>query len=188
MPAKRDPSLLPDEENSTSLSARIIRYVTTVGRVIIIFTELIVISAFISRFWLDRRNSDLSEVIRQRQAILQSTQDFEKQYSQLQQQLATVKKVNSVDPKFEDKIQTVVESTPADITFSRFNIDTSKQPTASLSITAFKESSIIDFIVNLTLNPNIQKVNILQIEKKPKNTQYFVDLDLVYKTSNSNGT
>jgi methyl coenzyme M reductase subunit C-like uncharacterized protein (methanogenesis marker protein 7) len=77
MPAKKEISLLPDEENLNTLSARVLRYLTTIGRVIIILTELAVISAFLSRFWLDRKNADLSETIRQQKAILESTQEFE---------------------------------------------------------------------------------------------------------------
>jgi hypothetical protein len=47
MPAKKEISLLPDEENADSLSARIVRWITTVGRYVIVFTELIVIGAFV---------------------------------------------------------------------------------------------------------------------------------------------
>jgi len=53
MPAKKEISLLPDEENLDSFSARAFRWLTTVGRYVIVFTELIVICAFLSRFWLD---------------------------------------------------------------------------------------------------------------------------------------
>ncbi|MBU4397602.1 hypothetical protein KKC08_05560 [Patescibacteria group bacterium] len=85
MPAnfKREISLLPKDQDNNSSTAKLIRWITTVGRVVIIFTELIVIAAFVSRFWLDRKNSDLSESIRQQKAILESTALFEVDYSTL---------------------------------------------------------------------------------------------------------
>jgi len=76
MANKKELSLLPDSSNPNSFSARFIKWVTTIGRWVMTLTELIVISAFISRFWLDRKNSDLSDLIRQKQAILESTQEF----------------------------------------------------------------------------------------------------------------
>ena len=83
MPSKKEISLLPAEENLNTFSARFLKWVTSVGRVVIVFVELIVIGAFLSRFWLDRKNSDLSETLRQQKAILASTQEFEKDYLEL---------------------------------------------------------------------------------------------------------
>ena len=47
MPAKKEISLLPNEENLNTFSARFLRWVTSVGRVVIVFVELIVIGAFL---------------------------------------------------------------------------------------------------------------------------------------------
>ena len=71
---------MPDSYNPNSFNARFIKWLTTIGRWVMTLTELIVISAFISRFWLDRKNSDLSDLIRQKQAILESTQYFESEF------------------------------------------------------------------------------------------------------------
>lgn len=177
--AKKEISLLPEEENPNALSAKIILWVTTVGRFIIVFTELIVISAFISRFWLDRKNADLSEVIRQREAILRSTQDFEKDYSLLQQRLKVIRTLKSVDYDYSAKIKALAESTPTDVIFQNANLSTSdKGVSAGLSVTASKEESIVNFITNLAVNPLVRSVNISRIEKKPKTSDYIVTLQV----------
>ena len=182
MPAKKEISLLPDEENPDALSARIFRWLTTVGRYIIVLTELIVICAFLSRFWLDRMNSDLSEVIRQQEAILDSTGSFETQYSQLQQRLSVIKGFYQNQPEYQSKVQTLTDSTPLDITYTRLALSHNKDNSisADISFSAYQESSIIDFITNLIVNPQIASVNIQTIEKKPKEDSYDVDLTLLF--------
>ena len=175
-------SLLPNEENIDSLSARALRWLTTVGRYVIVFTELIVICAFLSRFWLDRLNSDLSEVIRQQQAILDSTSSFTTEYSQLQQRLDTIKSFYQNQPEYQSKIQTLVESTPLDITYTKLTLtqDQTNSTTADISFSAYQEDSIVNFITNLIVNPQIASVNIQTIEKKTRENTYHVDLSLIF--------
>ena len=184
MPAKKEISLLPDEENPSSPSARLLRWVTTVGRFVIVFTELIVISAFLSRFWLDRKNSDYGDVLRQQKAILESTQPFEKEYFLLQQRLKVIKDFYSKTPEYSNKITSLVESTPQDIVFNSLSVEndtTLKSIVANIDLISFNEEAIIDFITNLTVNENIQTVDVKSIEKRTKENQYSVRLFLVFK-------
>lgn len=188
MTIKKGPSLLPEEENPNSLSFRALKWTITIGRCVIIITELVVICAFVSRFWLDRRNSDLSEVIRQQEAILTSTKSFETEYKSLQQKLETIKNFYSNQPQFSNKITSLIDSTPPDLVYDRLAISkesTSQKITATVSLTALKESSIIDFISNLVLNPDIEMVDLSKIEKKAKENNYSIDLLVVFN-SNSN--
>jgi len=186
MAVKKELSLLPEAENPNSFSARLFYWLTTVGRWVIVLTELIVVSAFISRFWLDRKNSDLSEVLRQQQAILESTQDFEKEFSLFQQKLKTIKNFYSNEPNYDQKIISFVNSTPQDIVFNNLSVkkdNTSGNITANASLTAYNEDSIVSFISNLMLNPDIQNVDVDKIEKKDKENNYSVSVSLVFKNS-----
>ncbi|OGL53964.1 hypothetical protein A3K55_02300 [Candidatus Shapirobacteria bacterium RBG_13_44_7] len=186
MPVKREPSLLPDAENANSLFARILRWTTTVGRFTIVFTELIVICAFLSRFWLDRKNSDLSDVIRQQKAILESTQDFEKEFLLLQQRLIAVKELYSVNPGYGSKIKSLVESTPPDIIYNLLSLRQNSDDNliiTDIDLVSYKEESIIDFITNLVINPEIDTVAVNKIEKRPRDSRYLVQVSLVFKKS-----
>lgn len=176
-------SFLPDEYDVNSFPARAARWLTTVGRFVIVFTELIVIGAFISRFWLDRTNSDLSESVRQQKAILESTVDFEKEYSLLQQRLKYISNFYKTQPEFKNKLTTLVNSTPPEIIYDR--LDISQDPktadmSAKVSLFSYSESAIIDFVTNLIANPKIATVNIQTIEKKPRDPRYSVSLLLVF--------
>ncbi len=181
---KKELSLLPDAENPHSFSARAIKWVTTIGRWVIVLTELVVIVAFISRFWLDRKNSDLSEVIRQRQAILASTHEFEEEFKSFQQRLIYVRNFYQNQPTYDEKVDTLVKSTPNDLTYESISIkqDTKNSDiTISASLFAFNEESIVDFINNLKLNPKIDLVNINKIEKKANENHYLISVTAVFK-------
>ena len=182
MLAKKEMSFLPEEENVNSITARFVRWITTVGRFVIVFTELIVICAFLSRFWLDRTNSDLSEVVRQQKAILESTVDFENDYNQLQKRLKLIKNYYQNQPEYQSCLTTLVESTPAEISYTSLEINrnSTNQIVADINLSAYNESSIVDFITNLFVNPKVSSVDIKVIEKKPKDTKYNVDLSLVF--------
>ncbi len=183
MPPKKEISLLPEENNSQSFSNRFIRWLTTAGRFVIVFTELIVVIAFISRFWLDRKNADLSETIRQQTAILESTKDFENEYLVLQQRLEFVRKYYNQAPDYAPKIQSLIESSPPGIVYDRFSLTQPEESSlvqSDMTVFAYQESSIVDFITNLILNPNIGNVNIKNIEKKPKDTKYTISLSLSF--------
>jgi len=185
MPVKREISLLPDESNNNSFSARVIRYLTTVGRYIIVFTELIVISAFISRFWLDRQNSDLSESLRQQKAILESTSEFEKEYTSLQGRLKYISDNYKNQPNYIENIKAIVSSVSPDVFFQKLSVNPDD---AILSLYSYQEDSLVSTIVNMSLNPNFSAIDIRKIEKKSKDSKYFVDLLLTFKPKSAKST
>ena len=185
MAIKKELSLLPDAENPNSLSARVLKWLTTVGRWVIVLTELVVIVAFVSRFWLDRKNSDLSEVIRQRQAILASTRGFEEEFKSFQRRLIYVRNFYENQPDYDEKIDILVKSTPNDLTYKSISIKQDKKNsdiTVSASLIAFNEKSIVDFVKNLKLNPKIDSANINNIEKKANENNYSLSVSVVFKS------
>jgi len=184
MAAKKEISLLPQSENPRSFGARFFKWLTTTGRVTIILTELIVISVFISRFSLDRKNSDLSEISRQKQAILKSVIPFETEFVQLQQRLAYIKDFYSNQPEYNKNIDSLITSTPQDLFYEKIAVsedEKTKMVAINTSLIAYREESIVSFVTNLMLNPEIDQVNINKIEKKEKENQYSISLTLFFK-------
>lgn len=186
MAVKKEISLLPESENPRSFGARFFKWITTTGRVTIILTELIVISVFISRFWLDRKNSDLSEISRQKQAILESTVPFETEFIQLQQRLAYIKGFYSNQPEYNKQINSLISSTPEDLFYDSISVsrdEKEKLITINTGLIAFREESIVSFITNLMLNPDIEQVNVNKIEKKERENKYSISITLFFKAS-----
>lgn len=190
MAVKKEVSLLPNSENPNSFSSRLIKWSTTTGRVVIIFTELIVVCAFISRFWLDRKNSDLSETLRQKSAILQSTQSFESEFKQLQQKLSSIKVFYASQPKYDQQLNSLIKSTPEEIYYKDIILNQDEKTLETVitsNLIAYREDVIVNFITNLMINPDIKQVDIKRIEKKSKENQYDVLISLVFNSSTTNG-
>ncbi|HWS48455.1 MAG TPA: hypothetical protein VN174_00210 [Candidatus Methanoperedens sp.] len=184
MPSTKEISLLPNEENNNSLVARLIRWVMTVGRVVIIFTEFIVIGAFLSRFWLDRKNSDLSEVLRQQKAIISSTKDFENDYNSLQQRLLYIKNFYKNQPKYVDILNSLISSLPNGIYFDSFSLVRDRK-SSLISVMAqlysYQEGPLVNFITNAKLNPDIAGVEVQKIEKKTRDSKFYISVAITFK-------
>jgi len=182
---KREISLLPSSENTNSLVSRTLTWVTTVGRVIIVMTELIVITAFLSRFWLDRQNSDLSEVVRQQKAILGTTVEFQKEYGILQKQLVVIDKIYNSRQNLSSYIKKIAQSLPEPVTLnsiSSSSSNTSKNPKLNIEVQTLSDQAIIDLIENLALHPQVIAINVGNIEKKTKDQLYRLSLSVEFKT------
>src|SRR3972149_8842018 len=94
MPAKQIRiNLLGSSDLEHTPWGRLVSWATTYGRYIMITTEIVVLLAFISRFSLDRKNTDLTEELTQKQAIIQANLEFERDIKSLQINLATAKKL-----------------------------------------------------------------------------------------------
>lgn len=188
MPYKKEISLLPDKDNPNSLSGRLLAWISNVGRYVIVFTELIIIGIFFSRFSLDRTNSDLSEAIRQKRAMLNSTRQFEKDYGILQEKIKTIKNFNEEDNDYGNKIIYLADRTPSDIIYENLSLNkVNGVLTASLSLIAYSEKSLVDFITNLSVeneNNPINSIDIKNIEKKAKENKYNITLQLAFKNPN----
>ena len=179
-PKRKELSLLPDKEDPNSLINRSLHWLTSVGRVVIIVTELIVVTAFISRFWLDRQNSDLGETLRQQKAILESTKEFEKEYNSLGLKLKYITNFYATDDQLVPQLTAISESIPNDVAIIDISSNrTDSSQSFNLSSFAYSQESIINLIVNLSLNPQIKSVEIRRIEKKTKNNKFEVDLTAV---------
>ncbi len=70
---------------------RIVGWAVTYGRYIMIGTEIVVLLAFISRFSLDRKLTDLKEEVSQKQDIIEANLAFEKDIRELQGKLEKIR-------------------------------------------------------------------------------------------------
>ena len=182
MPAKRDISLLPSREFNESVVGRLTNWITTSGRYVVIFTQLIVIAAFLSRFWLDRKNSDLSDEIRQGGAILQSTSSFEKEYRLLQSKLKFATTAIAQNQNLPAKLHLLSENLPRNIFFENLNLSKDKKGQSVIKLQAISnsETDLVDFITNLTLEPTVDLINISNIEKGSRFSGYKFNLEIYY--------
>ncbi len=146
---------------------KLINWVLSTGRYIVVFTELIVISAFLSRFWLDRKDSDLSEEIRQRQAIISSINDFEEEFRLFQSRLSSIDRFFKGPALPLSSLDSIVESLPSDILVLSYGFSESADgQEVSLETSISSESSLAAFVDRLLAKESISKVRIGTVERE----------------------
>jgi len=179
MPLKKEISLLTGADDPNSISEKIIFWISNVLRYIMVFTELIIIIIFLSRFKLDRENTDLSDRIRQQKSIIQVNANFETEYNALQKKLEMIKTLYKEQPDYYNKILSIIQNTPSDIIYNNLSVgNENSKIIVTLNVFAYQEEAIIDFINQLSSNNQIKSININNIEKKARENKYNISLSL----------
>ncbi len=180
--AKKEISLLTDQSFDFTLLGRVVGWLTTVGRFIVVFTELVVIAAFISRFWLDRKNSDLSADLRQKKAILESAVEFENDFRVVQERVALGNKLVSNKEDLVSPLVIISRQIPDDIVINNYRFaKILEKQSVSLSILVYSESSLAQFINNVINDPKIESVRVGMIKKEKLSSGTNINLQVNFK-------
>jgi predicted Zn-dependent protease len=166
MDKKKKISLLEEKPLGATTWGRFVNWLAFSGRGILVFTELIVLLAFVSRFWLDAKNNDLGEIVRQKKVILESSSQFEKDFLELQKRLNLADAYFTNLPELENFLNIIVANLPAGISLNSFNFVTGEStPRANIDIYILSEEDLALFINNLTKDERVAKVRVGKIEQ-----------------------
>lgn len=152
-------NLLPNDEFESSTFGKILKWGLSTFRAMVIVTELIVVSAFLSRFYLDSRNSDLNQEIAVYKAQVLAYSDIESIFRNSQTKLSVAKSIYQ-SPKLSNIILEINKSMPPDVTLNSISI---VDNVLQIKATSFSERSITQFLVNMENNQNFTDVNLTQI-------------------------
>lgn len=127
-------NLLPKSAFEKSLFGRIIKWGLTTGRHIIIIVEILVITAFLSRFKLDSDVGELEEALKQRQTILESYIPTEQVFLEIQTRLNIAQKVFTSQKNFGQIMETVIKSLPQPSILNSINVDGPGNVSANITV------------------------------------------------------
>lgn len=117
-----DLNLLPKEIWEKGLAGQLLSWLIAVGRYIVIFTELVVISAFLYRFFLDRQLTSLRASIKNKQATISSFGSLETNFRLAQTKLNFIKEADA-NLRILRALNSLSQITPADATLTNLTID-----------------------------------------------------------------
>lgn len=163
MAAPKKISLLPQEGFEFTTLGRIVTWSLSAGRIIVVVTELIVITAFLSRFWLDRNLTDLNDKIAEQQALIKTYQKFETEWVKAQEKLQKVSELSQNSIPMDKDLKAVTGVIPPNIAVSQLTMDTSTVQISGL--TAF-EGAVDNLIGNLN-SLNIGSVELTNLTVSP---------------------
>lgn len=149
-------NLLPQEEFDASMMGRLLKWATGTFRIIVIVTEMIVMGAFLSRFWLDAQNSDLTESIGIASAQIQAQSELEKNFRQAQKKLSIFKTLGT-NTSSTSRFSEIATKVPQDIFLSGVSIT---DDSAQIRGTSTSELAIAQFISNLQADKTFKEVKL----------------------------
>lgn len=155
-------NLLPQGEFDASIIGRVLKWATGTFRIIVIVTEMVVMAAFLSRFWLDAQNSDLTDSIKIKSSQIEAQADFEKQFREVQKKLAIFKALAS-DTTSSQKIDLIASKTPGDIVLDNI---TQTQNSIQIKGSSVSELAVAQMIANLKSEKTFKDVGLVSLNSQ----------------------
>lgn len=150
-------NLLPKDAFEFSTLGRVLRWALTSGRVLVVLTEFVVILAFGSRFYYDRKLNDLMETIDQKQAVVESYADIEKQMRDLLAREKIIDNYLKNNLRVSERIRQIKSVTPAGVSYEQITV----MPTnLDLSGRAGSETAFYQVLTGLTALPDVTEVSV----------------------------
>lgn len=162
MPARKRKiyiNLLPSEEFQFSAMGRVLKWALTTFRVMVIVCEMVVMGAFLSRFWLDARISDLNDEINISRSQIQAYKSTEDEFRLLQKKLSIIKQLYS-DSNNSQLLEVLTSRLPNDVFLSSLSV---VEQAAQIKANAFSEKSILQFISNLNSSNQFADLSLGQV-------------------------
>ncbi len=161
-PVVLDVNLMPKDPFFETAIGRSLKWTVSVGRYIVIFTQLVVILSFLTRFILDRQVTDLNVTINQQKMAIESYEDLEKRFLFVQAQITDVKQLQQ-EANLIEIFPLLNETIPTNVILDSLTIKPEEVTFAgiALSQTAF------DILVrNVQLSPYFEDATIGDIESR----------------------
>lgn len=158
---------------------KFLQWSLTIGRLLVIVTEVIALSAFLYRFVLDRQIIDLHDQIRQKQQIVKFLKPNEDKFRSIQTRLASSSKLASQGAKTTKIFTDILGFKPPDLTFNNLAVSVDL-----LRIEANVQTigSLTQFVNSLKKYPQVSSISIDKIENKASNATITVNISAVLKT------
>ncbi|OGG09015.1 hypothetical protein A2154_04210 [Candidatus Gottesmanbacteria bacterium RBG_16_43_7] len=164
MPANEVSVNLLGTDGEDSPINRIVNWAITIGRYIMITTEIVVLLAFVSRFSLDRKLTDLNESIEQKKVIIEANRQFEQDFKSLQSDLNQVDDIMKKQVKPLTLLTSVKTLLPPDAYLENLSINNN---TVSANVTIGTTDSFAVFINNLQAIGLFEDIQLNEIKKNP---------------------
>ena len=141
-------NLLPQDPFIDSVLGKFLTWSLSIGRYIVVLTELIVIISFLSRFQLDRKLTDLNEAIEQQKSIILSYQETETKFRATQTKIDFLKKTQQNNNLLES-MSYLEKNLPIDVKLQSLTIQPSGWSLTASALSAQGMKTTIDKIISI---------------------------------------
>ena len=180
MPAKKkEINLLPKEAWETGVIGKLLHWTLNIGRYVVVFTELVVISAFLFRFGLDRKLTDLNEEMSQKKSIVISYSDLEGKFRLVQDQLEKVKEIRENSLAVGKILDSISQITPLDARYSSINVMSDKVILEGTTLSDIGLATLLATSQNSDIFEEVSLENVSSAKDKTQSINFRMTLGLV---------
>lgn len=158
------PSINLIKNQSVPVFDKFMDWALTVGRLIVIFTEILAMLAFIYRISLDERLADLHSAIKQKQALVAVQKQDENKYRNLQDRITVAAMFSDKNTRSNKIFQDILGLIPQEITINDLSLSQEK---LGINMTTASVLGLANFINPLKNYSAIKSISIDNIENKP---------------------
>ena len=176
--AKKSPSINLLRDNSGNFIDKFVTWALSAGRVIVIITELIALSAFLYRFSLDRQLIDIHTKIRQEQAVITYLKDNEQTYRNLQNRLLLASNFSKQGKDKVDILKQIIGFAPQGITFNNVALQADR---ARIDANSTSVASLSEFVNSLKNYSRVSSIIIEKIENRSSSASISVSITALLK-------
>jgi Tfp pilus assembly protein PilN len=119
MPAKNSPpstiNFLPGSRLEDSQTGRVLKWLLSTFRIIVIMVQIVVVIVFATRVFIDLRVVDLNKKIEGKYALVSSYSNIESEFLNKQLRLNTFQSLQSEENSYVTILRAVAESTPVNV-------------------------------------------------------------------------
>jgi Tfp pilus assembly protein PilN len=155
-PKVPDVNLFPQDPFYSTFFGKILRWAVSVGRHIVIFTEIVVIGSFFSRFVLDRQVTDLNSSILQKQSIAESYGTLDADIREIQRRTKDISDILAQQGRY-DVLNIITKITPPEIVYDQISLSGERM---SLSGRSRSGNALSALIAGLQQHPQFQSITI----------------------------
>ncbi len=165
-------NLVPKDPFFSTVIGKTLKWSLSAGRYIVIFTELVVIMSFITRFTLDRKVTDLNSSINQKKNIILSYGNIEENFRTIQEKISQYKQTEQ-ETNIVDTFANMSNIMPEGIILQELAI----RPTSVIiSGKTLSQNSFNLLINNLQISPDFTNINVSEIESSTVEPGLFFNI------------
>ncbi len=171
-------NLFPQDPFYDTFLGKVLRWAVSVGRHIVIFTEIVVIGSFFSRFVLDRQVTDLNSSILQKQSIAESYGTLDADIRDIQRRTKDISDIFAQQGRYE-ALNLVSRITPSEVVYDQMSLSGDR---LSLTGRARSGNALNTMIEGLRSTSEFQSITIGDISSGGSNTagETTFSINLVY--------
>ncbi len=177
--------LLRPQSEPQKIPIRLLHWILSAGRYLIVMVEILVLAAFVSRFKLDNDIVETKDQIDSKAPFIQSLKPDEILIKKLKFQLTTIGDLKGKQKDFADSLNKIAAQTPSGVTLANLTFNhSSSSLVLKITGSAQNNDQLATFIFGLRSDPTFQEVNLASVSLEGGLINFAVDCKL--QTSGKN--